>query len=180
LSIKFLRKAQLKSFDFSIIKTLRYKHGLSSEDLARRSNLTRATIAKIENGGGNPTLSTIEALADAFDISSSELVRMAEVLNFEEPEKKELKAEKIEGKHYTFGDFEVFHIHMRGGATFDSDPKHHQNTAEVCLVRSGKIEIFVGEQSRLLVDGSAIRYKAIHDHRIVAIEDSEILFIHHK
>ncbi len=170
----------MKSFDFSIIKTLRYRHGLSAEELARKSNLTRMTIAKIENSGGNPTLSTIEALADVFGISSSELVRMAEVSKIEEAQIKKLRFDKIEGKHYQFGDFEIFHMRMQAGSTMNSDPRYHENTVEVCLVRSGKIEIIIGEHKRILADGSAIRFKAIHDHRIVAVMDSEVLFIHHK
>lgn len=47
-------------FDFSVIRTLRLKRGLTAEQLAEKAGTMRVTVAKIEGGCGNPTLETIE------------------------------------------------------------------------------------------------------------------------
>ena len=46
----------------------RYDKGLSQNQLAELSGVPQATIARIENGKSNPTLSTIVKLAEALDV----------------------------------------------------------------------------------------------------------------
>ena len=57
------------------IKKLRKKHNLSQEELARKAEVTYSTLIKIESGANkNPTLETIQKIADAFGIGLDELV----------------------------------------------------------------------------------------------------------
>ena len=128
----------MKSFDFSIIRTLRKKRGMTAEELAGQAHLTRATVAKIEGGDGNPTIETIEALSRVFQLASSELIRLAEVAHCETARTKSLETELYQGTHIWFPDFEVYHVRAAKGVRKVSDPRYHENTAEVCLVLSGK------------------------------------------
>lgn len=50
------------------LKYLRLKRKLSQNELAKKSNLSQATIAQIENGKKDPSLTTLKALARALDI----------------------------------------------------------------------------------------------------------------
>ena len=93
-------------FDFSVIRTLRTKQGLTAEQLAQKAGMTRATIAKIENGDGNPTLDTIQALSSVFHLSSSELIRLAEVVRCEEPVVKAFQEKGMNVNHIWFPNFE--------------------------------------------------------------------------
>lgn len=169
----------MAGFDFSIIRTLRMKQGLSAEELARAANLTRATIAKIEAGGGNPTMGTIEALAGIFHLLPSELVRMAEVSRCEEAMGTPVRAKGITGRHVRLSHFELFHLRAGAGAEIKADPKFYENTAEVCYLVSGSVRVTLGEASHTLKPGAALGFKALLDHRIDVREDSELLFIHH-
>lgn len=47
---------------------------LSREDLGRKTGLTTKDIEDLEAGTGDPTLSTISLLAEAFNLSPSELL----------------------------------------------------------------------------------------------------------
>jgi transcriptional regulator with XRE-family HTH domain len=47
--------------------------GLSQEDLADRAGLDRSYIGGIERGERNPTLSVIEKIAEALNLSLAEL-----------------------------------------------------------------------------------------------------------
>ena len=55
------------------IKTLRKERGLSQEDLAELSGLDRTYISGIERGLRNVALRNIETLAQALEVSISDL-----------------------------------------------------------------------------------------------------------
>ena len=50
------------------IRSLRVKARLSQEAFAQKSDISRPTISRIENGDHNPRLSTIEHLANALGV----------------------------------------------------------------------------------------------------------------
>ena len=169
----------MKKFDFSVIRTLRKKRGLTAEELAKRANMTRATVSKIEGGGGNPTIETIEALSSVFQLALSELIRLAEVAHCEVATTKAFKTDRFEGAHIWFPNFEVYYIRADTGVRKESDPQRHENTAEICLVLSGKVKVTVRGQSHELGPGMALRFKALHEHHFDIIEKAEFLLIHH-
>lgn len=170
----------MKTTDFSVIKTLRMKWGLTAEELAARADITRATVAKIESGNGNPTIETIGAISRVFHLPVSELIRMAEVAHVEQAASTPFKDGNLKGTHLRFSDFEIYCLKAESGERKCYDPGYHENTAEVCLVISGKIRVTVQDESNELGPDAAIRFKALHEHRIEVVDDAEFLMIHHK
>ena len=67
-------KDSLKKLGINL-KKLRLKKKMSQGDISRKLGLDRAYISSIENGRMNPTLSTLEKLADAIGVNSSELIK---------------------------------------------------------------------------------------------------------
>ncbi len=57
------------------LRKLRLKKKMSQVDLATALNVDRAYISNIENGRMNPTLSTLEKIAGALGVSTSELIK---------------------------------------------------------------------------------------------------------
>lgn len=57
------------------LRKWRTKKNMTQGDLASVLNVDRAYISNIENGRMNPTLSTLEKIANALGISSSELLK---------------------------------------------------------------------------------------------------------
>lgn len=57
------------------MKQIRTKKEMSQGDIARTLEVDRGYISNIENGEKNPTLSTLEKIAGALGISSSELLK---------------------------------------------------------------------------------------------------------
>ncbi|GAB6906462.1 Helix-turn-helix domain protein [Desulfosarcina cetonica] len=169
----------LSRFDFSVVRTLRMKWGLTADQLAKKAGLTRATIMKIEGGCGNPTLDTIESLSLVFNLSSSELIRLAEVAQCEQGTVKTFKEKGRNVSHTWFPDFEIYHIQAEKGLRGMSEPERHENTAEVCKVLSGKIKVYLAGQVHELGPGMAIRFKALQEHRFDILETAEFLLIHH-
>lgn len=56
------------------LKKLRLKKKLSQGDLSKKLTVDRAYISNIENGRMNPTLSTLQKIAEALGVSVKELV----------------------------------------------------------------------------------------------------------
>ncbi|VTR90834.1 xre family transcriptional regulator : Helix-turn-helix domain protein OS=Streptomyces albulus GN=DC74_2630 PE=4 SV=1: HTH_31 [Gemmata massiliana] len=61
------------------LKAIRKRAKMTQEGLARAANLSLSTIAKLEQGEGDPTWNTVRALARALSVSVAEF-------DFEEPE----------------------------------------------------------------------------------------------
>ena len=57
------------------IKRIRAKKKMSQGDNARALEIDRGYISNIENGKKNPTLATIQKLADALRVSMDELLK---------------------------------------------------------------------------------------------------------
>ena len=56
------------------LRKLREDRGLTQRAVSIGTNLTEATIGKLEGGEGNPTLKTVQALADFYEVPISYLL----------------------------------------------------------------------------------------------------------
>jgi len=56
------------------VRALRERRNLTQQQLSKRSGVPRATLANVESGGANPTLSVLARVADALEVSLEELV----------------------------------------------------------------------------------------------------------
>ncbi|MFN4142968.1 helix-turn-helix domain-containing protein [Aestuariivirga sp.] len=61
------------------ISALRKGHGLSFDALAHKAGVSKGTLVQIEQGGANPSISTLCRLAGAIGVSVSDLVAPIEV-----------------------------------------------------------------------------------------------------
>ena len=57
------------------LKKVRAKKKLSQGDIARALEVDKGYISNIESGNKNPTLATIQRLADALGVSADELIK---------------------------------------------------------------------------------------------------------
>jgi transcriptional regulator with XRE-family HTH domain len=60
------------------IRSLRTRAGLSQRQLAQRMNVPRTYVSKIENEKACPTLSSLQRLADALNVTICDLLRNGE------------------------------------------------------------------------------------------------------
>ncbi len=57
------------------MKRIRAKKKMSQGDIARALDVDRGYISNIENGKKNPTIATIQKLANALGVSADELLK---------------------------------------------------------------------------------------------------------
>ncbi|WDP91945.1 MAG: helix-turn-helix transcriptional regulator [Desulfobacter sp.] len=170
---------ECRNFDFSIVRSLRMKRGITAEALANQANITRATVVKLESGKGNPTVETLNAIGKVFGLTASQLIQMAETGGAESGRTAPYDRDGFKGVHISFPGFEAFHLKAPKGCRSVSVPELHDHTAEICLVTSGRLRISVMGTARELGPGEALRFKALHEHELEIMEDAQLLLIHH-
>ncbi|HBC59055.1 TPA: DNA-binding protein [Candidatus Azambacteria bacterium] len=57
------------------IKRIRERKEMSQGDVCRALGFDRAQMSNIESGKGNPTLATIEKIAQALDVAIEDLIK---------------------------------------------------------------------------------------------------------
>jgi len=60
------------------IKFYRTKLGITQKELAERASINRSYLASLERGRRNTTLKTVEALAKALRVSTTDLVKSSD------------------------------------------------------------------------------------------------------
>ena len=60
------------------VKQLRHKHGMTVIELSKMTGLSSGMLSKIENGHTSPSLSTLQSLAGALNVSITALLRRFE------------------------------------------------------------------------------------------------------
>lgn len=59
------------------LEQLRYDRGWTRQDLAKEAKVSDETIRQIEENGSKPRVGTAKKLADALNVSASEILRAA-------------------------------------------------------------------------------------------------------
>ena len=149
------------------IKQARQEKGLSLEELARLSGVSKSMLAQIERGSGNPSLTTLWKIADGMKVPFSRLVTRPQapydVVRISELDP--ILGDGGKRKNYAlFPDggnqrFSVYYIEVEPGYGWAAEP-HVRETVEFITVFSGELELRIGENAFRLKRGESIRFKA--------------------
>lgn len=168
------------------LKTHRQSKGLTLEALARISGVSRAMISKIERGEAVPTTSVLGKLAEALELSLSQLiggaarrgpvrVPAAEQPVFREPgtgfERRSLSP------LYRGRGVDLALNRLAPGGRTGPFPSHRHGVEEHLYVQSGTVRISVGEEAWDLGPGDYLFYPADLDHVFANIGEDEAVFL---
>jgi transcriptional regulator with XRE-family HTH domain len=150
--------------------------GMSLEDLARKSGVSKSMLSQIERNLANPTVALVWRLANALGVSMTELLELGqpqapllEVLpahstpSMRSPDGKcELR---ILGPLETAGQFEWYELTVQPGGVLESQP-HEPGSREHLTVLSGTLEVQAGAASTRVKHGETVRYAVDITHAI--------------
>jgi transcriptional regulator with XRE-family HTH domain len=172
------------------LKRLRALKGITLEDLAQRTGLTKSFLSKVERGRSMPSIATALKIADAFQVSASELFGTAEsAQDFAVVRKSERKP--FSGKRFKAGHrYEAIapgHFHGLYEAFIDhppfDEPSNYQRAQhrghEMLFVIKGKIDVAFPTRSVKLSEGDSIVFSGQIPHRVLSVRPgrAEILVI---
>lgn len=164
------------------VRSMRKRKGLTLEQLASLSGVSRSMLSQIERGTANPTLGVAFRIAQAFGISLGDLVDAPasrpkiDVVRITDGsslfrDDKDCRIRTLSPLHLE-KDVEFYDLLLKPGGTLDSSP-HFQGTREFLTVESGAVSLESGDESTELATGDSAHYPADVPHRIVNRAEGE-------
>jgi transcriptional regulator with XRE-family HTH domain len=154
------------------LKHFRKIRGLSLDDLATRSGVSRAALSQIEGTRTNPTLSVLWKVAVGLDVPFHELLGVSEdgaakVLRAGDSPPLKSGDGRMESRLLSPGgsstDVEIYELRFLPKAVHRSEP-HGRGTLETLVVMTGALRLLVEEVEYELLPGDTIFFKADVQH----------------
>ncbi len=156
------------------VKDLRKGKGLTLQDLAGRSGVSRAMISKLERGEKNPTLVVAARLAEGLEVTLSQLagtedrrevvvVPRRRRMVMRDPDtgfERQLLSPSFGGRTTEF----IRNV-VPEGSTSGEFPPHRRGVEEYIVVEKGELKATLGGEEHLLAEGDAVFFEADVPHR---------------
>ncbi len=160
---------QLHQVIGSRIKELREKRNLSLGGLAKRAGISKATLSVLEDGRGNPTISTLWALADALRIPFGELIDGAKYGSKYFISEEGFTVQLIEQCQGP-PKIEAYHVTLESRAIREAE-SHPSGVVEQLFVLKGRILTGPADSPRIIKPGERLAFAADCPHLYVALSD---------
>jgi len=165
------------TLDFSIVRDLRKREGMTLEDVSRKSGLSIAGLSKLERNQSMVELDTLYRLARVFGLSATDLLSLTESCSAHSKTAEFYESGPFEFEHVGFKGIDCFYAKARAGESLKK-PEAHGDEFEICWVRHGKILIQLPREQHTLGPGQALKFDAALEHTYEILEDSEMTIVH--
>ncbi len=165
------------TLDFSILREMRKREGLTLGAVSERSGVSPAVISKLERNQTSAELETIYRLARAFGQTATDLVALAEGRTAQRTTAKKYQSNSFDFTRIDFANAQCFHAFAPAG-TVVSRPDVHGDDFEICWVRAGSVKIGLPRETHLLKAGDALQFDGVQEHTYESLEASELIIIH--
>lgn len=165
------------------LKNLRKSRGLSLEEAAEQTGISKSMLGQIERGESNPTVVTIEKIVSGLRVSFNYLISAPkhEPLHIEKDKITKTK-ESREYSLYTYfpyeddRPFEIYTSEVQPHCEYKVGG-HGMGTIEYCTVLNGTLTLRIDKNTYIVPEGDAIRFQSDIEH-IYRNETDEVLRIH--
>lgn len=154
------------------LKKIRQQRGMSLDDMAKLTDVSKAQLAQMEKGESNPTVSTIWKIADGLKISFSSLLQPPKT------SAKKISPSEIpyltedEGRYRVFSiipydperGWEFYRIEMDPQCSYGSVP-HMEGVEESLTVVGGQMKIALESEEIVLDAGETLVFSGNQIHR---------------
>lgn len=165
------------TLDFSIVRDLRKRSGMTLEEVSRSSGISIAGLSKLERNQSMVELNTLYRLARVFGLSASDLLNLAESCSAHHKASDRYESGPFEFEHISFKGVDCFHATAKAGGEL-SKPEAHGDELEICWVHHGSIRITLPRETHTLQRGDALKFDAALHHTYHILEDSVISIVH--
>ena len=170
----------MQDFDFSAIRQIRREKHLTIEGLAQVAGLTYSTLARIEQNKSVPSVETVCKVANAFELSYSDLVALC---LSEEPARFTCELHNDQG--CISAKAEIPPLSILGEQMLKGFETHYQREAhgqvwELLLVLEGQVDLLLYDKRYPIKAGEGIRFDGVFEHSYIAVEDSWVFCVHLK
>jgi XRE family transcriptional regulator, regulator of sulfur utilization len=152
----------------------RKKRGMSLEDLAKKSGVSKSMLSQIEQEKTNPTVITVWKISRALNVDVQKLMEtdnntIIEVIRSQDASviytKDNLCTIRINTPLHMVDNLELYLVSFKPEGKMSSMP-HYPDTEEFLTVIRGQLKLTAGEKSTVLKERDTARYKADIEHSI--------------
>jgi transcriptional regulator with XRE-family HTH domain len=165
----------LSQFVCDRVRSIRKSKGLTLEQLASLSGVSRSMLSQIERGAANPTLGVAFRIAQAFGMKLGDLVDFPssggkiEVVRAEDRsslfrDDDQCRIRTLSPLHLE-KDVEFYELTLKTGGSLVSAP-HFEGTREFLTIEQGSVRLTSGGEACELKEGDSGHYPADVPHRI--------------
>ncbi len=166
-------------YDFSVLRTLRKRDGLTIAALSERSGVSPAVISKLERNQTSAELSTLFSLGRAFGLSATDLICLAESRTAHRVGESSHTTGGFAFREIRYGNLRLLFGEGRAGGKAQK-PEIHGDDFETCWVLEGCVSVTLPDEKHVLKAGECIQFDAVLEHTYEVIEDARILIVHMK
>lgn len=176
-------QAEAGSLSTRVIE-LRKRRGLTLEQLAAASGVSRSMLSQIERGKANPTLAVTLRIAQAFGMNIGDLVDQPWTASRIEVVRSDDASQLFRDDHdcrirtlsplHMEKNVEFYEIRLAPGARLQS-AAHFEGTRELLTVTQGHARILAGENRCELNPGDSAHYHADLEHTIENCGEAELV-----
>jgi transcriptional regulator with XRE-family HTH domain len=154
------------------LRRFRKARGLSLDELAQRSGVSRAALSQIEGARTNPTLAVLWKIAVGLEVPFQVLMGVTDeqgprVLRAGDAPPLRSADGRTESRLLSPGgaapDLEVYELRFLPKAVHRSEP-HSQGTTETVIVLTGALRVSIGENTYDLAAGDTMFFRADQAH----------------
>ncbi|MBP6122331.1 MULTISPECIES: helix-turn-helix domain-containing protein [Providencia] len=155
------------------IRLLRQARNLSLNELSRISGISKAALSKLESGGSNPRIDTLESIAIALRFPLSDLfTRQHEAYPYF------VQSAPLENDYSQQFKFrinmgnisEIWQLSMKRGAVINS-PAHMSGTHEHIMINSGSLMLRLNDAQTIMLEaGDFYAFSADFPHAYLCME----------
>lgn len=149
------------------LKEIRTERGLTLDDTARITGVSKPMLGQIERGQSIPTITTLWKVATGLKVALSSFLEEPQPEYTAVDLTQETSIFEDDGRMRAYPLFpydpirsiEIFHIEFDAGCRHTSE-KHNAGVEEYILVRTGTLQLILNERKITLTEKQAIRFKA--------------------
>jgi transcriptional regulator with XRE-family HTH domain len=165
------------TLDFSVVRDLRKRAGLTLEAVSQKSGVSIAGLSKLERNQNMAELDTLYRLARVFGLSATDLLNLAESCSAHCKEATPYISGPFNFEKVSFKGIDCFRARARAGGEL-SKPEAHGDEFEICWLHEGSIRITLPRESHTLEPGRALKFDAALAHNYEILADSELTILH--
>lgn len=125
-------------FDFSVLREIRKREGLTMEAVSQQSGISVAVISRLERNQSAAELETLFKLSRVFGMNTADLLALAESRSAHRAQETRHRSGGFEFREIRYGNALCLHGVARKGSTL-SRPEIHGDDYEICWVLKGRI-----------------------------------------
>jgi len=153
------------------LKTIRREKGMSMDEVAEQTGVSKSMLGQIERGEANPTIGTLGKIVSGLRVDLADLTRTPGIGVYQVNRKKLIPSKEVPGHYavYTYFPFEknrlfeIYEIEIEPGACYVSGA-HGQGTNEYIVVHTGELTLEINNSSYQVKKEDAISFETAMEH----------------